>query len=65
MNKLTRSKRGIKSKNDSKKAGEDAEQHEIRRAKAPKTEEKEGKEREKTMIRTSTKLPKIAFERRN
>ena len=30
MNKLTRSKRGIKSKNDSKKAGEDAEQHEIR-----------------------------------
>ena len=47
MNKLTRSKRGIKSKNDSKKAGEDAEQHEIRRAKAPKTEEKEGKEREK------------------
>ena len=47
MNKLTRSKRGIKSKNDSKKAGEDAEQHEIRRAKAPKTEEKDGKEREK------------------
>ena len=65
MNNIRRSKKGIKSQNESKKGGAHAEQHEIRRAKAPKTEEKEGKAREKTMIRTSTKLPKIAFERRN
>ena len=47
MKNIRRSRKGIKSKNESKKRGIHAEQHEIRRAKAPKTEEKDGKEGEK------------------